>query len=215
MNATPLTVTPPDSRPPHRHIAIEGPIGVGKTTLAQLIAERWAMRTLLERPQDNPFLERFYREGARYALPAQELAAAQSAGLALVADFMPQKNDIFARLTLGDDEWQRYRTLAERIDVPAPVPDLVVYLQASPEVLYARIHKRGIPMELQIGDVYLRSLCDAYNEFFYHYDRTPVLTVAAEHLNPLDSPDDLALLMTRIETMRGRKESFVKGGLDR
>lgn len=70
-------------------------------------------------------------------------------------------------------------------------------------------------MELQIGDAYLRSLCDAYNEFFYHYDRTPVLTVAAEHLNPLDSPDDLALLMTRIETMRGRKESFVKGGADR
>ncbi|MEX3612895.1 MAG: deoxynucleoside kinase, partial [Burkholderia gladioli] len=78
---------------------------------------------------------------------------------------------------------------------------------ASPEVLYARIQKRGIAMELQIGD--------AYNEFFYHYDRTPVLTVAAEHLHPLDSPDDLALLMTRIETMRGRKESFVKGGADR
>ncbi len=227
MSATPLTVVAPDSRPPHRYIAIEGPIGVGKTSLAQLIAERWAMRALLERAQDNPFLERFYREGARHALPAQlsfalqraqqahELAAAQAAGLALVADFMPQKNEIFARLTLGDDEWQLYRTLAERIDVPSPAPDLVVYLQASPEVLYARIQKRGIAMELQIGDAYLRSLCDAYNEFFYHYDRTPVLTVAAEHLNPLDSPDDLALLMTRIETMRGRKESFVKGGADR
>ncbi|WP_186264525.1 deoxynucleoside kinase [Burkholderia gladioli] len=227
MNATPLTVTPPDPRPPHRYIAIEGPIGVGKTSLAALIAERWAMRPLLERPQDNPFLERFYREGARYALPAQlsfalqraqqaqELAAAQAAGLAIVADYMPQKNEIFARLTLGDDEWQLYRALAERVDVPAPAPDLVVYLQATPEVLYARIQKRGIAMELQIGDAYLRSLCDAYNEFFYHYDRTPVLTVAAEHLNPLDSPDDLALLMTRIETMRGRKESFVKGGADR
>jgi deoxyguanosine kinase len=227
MNATPLTVTPPDPRPPHRYIAIEGPIGVGKTSLATLLAERWGMGTLLERPQDNPFLERFYREGARYALPAQlafslqrarqagEIAAAQAAGAALVADFMPQKNEIFARLTLADDEWQLYRALAERIDAPAPAPDLVVYLQASPEVLYARIQKRGVAMELQIGDAYLRALCDAYNEFFYHYDRTPVLTVAAEHLNPLDSPDDLALLMTRIETMRGRKESFVKGGAGR
>ncbi|MBI0326238.1 deoxynucleoside kinase [Burkholderia plantarii] len=227
MNATPLTVTPPDPRPPHRYLAIEGPIGVGKTSLATLLAERWGMGTLLERPQDNPFLERFYREGARYALPAQlafalqrarqtaEIAAAQAAGAALVADFMPQKNEIFARLTLADDEWQLYRALAERIDAPAPAPDLVVYLQASPEVLYARIQKRGVAMELQIGDAYLRALCDAYNEFFYHYDRTPVLTVAAEHLNPLDSPDDLALLMTRIETMRGRKESFVKGGVGR
>ncbi|MEX3526168.1 MAG: deoxynucleoside kinase [Burkholderia sp.] len=213
MNATPLTVTPPDPRPPHRYIAIEGPIGVGKTSLATLFAERWAMRPLLERPQDNPFLERFYREGARHALSAQLSfalqRAQQAAGLAIVADFMPQKNEIFARLTLGEDEWPLYRALAERVDVPAPAPapDLVVYLQASPEVLYARLQKRGIAMELQIGD--------AYNEFFYHYDRTPVLTVAAEHLNPLDSPDDLALLMTRIETMRGRKESFVKGGADR
>ncbi|KAF1025573.1 MAG: Deoxyguanosine kinase [Burkholderia plantarii] len=226
MNATPLTVTPPDSRPPYRHLVIEGPIGVGKTTLATLIAERWQMRARLERPQDNPFLERFYREGARYALPAQlafalqradqarELAALQAEGTTFVSDYMPQKNEIFARLTLPDDEWQLYRTLAAHVDVAAPAPDLVVYLQASPEVLYARIQKRGIAMELQIGDSYLRALCDAYNEFFYHYDRTPVLTVAAEHLNPLDSPDDLALLMARIETMRGRKESFVKGDTD-
>jgi deoxyadenosine/deoxycytidine kinase len=87
----------------------------------------------------------------------------------------------------------------------------VVYLQASPEVLFARIQKRAVPMELQISDAYLHSLCDAYNEFFYHYDRTPVLTVNAEHLNPLDSDADLALLVERIETMRGRKEFFVKG----
>ena len=83
-----------------------------------------------------------------------------------------------------------------------------IYLNAK---LFARIQKRGLPMELQIGDAYLRALVDAYNEFFYHYDRTPVLTVAAEHLNPLDSPEDFALLVERIETMRGRKEFFVKG----
>lgn len=200
MNSTPLTVTAPDWRPPCRYLAIEGPIGVGKTTLATLLAERWSMRALLERPQDNPFLERFYRDTARYALPTQlafalqrerqarEIAAAHEANTPIVADFMPQKNEIFARLTLPDDEWQLYRSLAAHLDAPAPAPDLVVYLQASPEVLFSRIQKRGEPMELQIGDAYLRSLCDAYNEFFYHYDRTPVLTVAAEHLNPLDSP---------------------------
>ncbi|AOK28828.1 deoxyadenosine kinase [Burkholderia singularis] len=227
MNAIPLTVTAPDSRPPCRYLAIEGPIGVGKTTLATLLAERWSMRTLLERPQDNPFLERFYRDNARYALPTQlafalqrerqahELAAAYQAHAPIVADFLPQKNDIFARLTLPDDEWQLYRALASHLNAPAIAPDLVVYLQASPEVLFARIQKRGEPMEQQISDAYLRSLCDAYNEFFYHYDRTPVLTVAAEHLNPLGSPEDLALLADRIATMRGRKESFVKGGGDR
>jgi deoxyguanosine kinase len=231
---TPLTVTAPDLRPPHRYIVIEGPIGVGKTTLASLLAERWAMQPLLERPQDNPFLERFYRDTARYALPTQlafalqraqqarELNALLQTGRPVVADFMPQKNEIFARLNLPDDEWQLYRALAAHVDAApgsapstdaqhAPTPDLVVYLQASPEVLFARIQKRGMPMEMQIGDAYLRALADAYNEFFYHYDRTPVLTVAAEHLNPLDSPEDLALLVERIETMRGRKEFFVKG----
>ncbi|WP_323121815.1 deoxynucleoside kinase [Burkholderia alba] len=227
MNAAPLTVTAPDWRPPCRYLVIEGPIGVGKTTLARLLGERWSMQTLLERPQDNPFLERFYRDTARYALPAQlsfalqrarqaqEIVAAHQAGTPLVTDFMTQKNDIFARLTLPDDEWHLYRALASHVDVPSPTPDLVVYLQATPEVLFARIQKRGLPMELQISDTYLRALCDAYNEFFYHYDRTPVLTVAAEHLNPLESPEDLALLVERIETMRGRKEFFVKGGAAR
>ena len=104
-----------------------------------------------------------------------------------------------------------YREIASRIDTSAPAPDLVVYLQASPEVLFARIQKRALPMELQISDAYLRALCDAYNDFFYHYDATPLLTVNAEHLNPLDSDADLALLVDRIESMRGRKEFFVKG----
>jgi deoxyguanosine kinase len=235
MNATPLTVTAPQLHPPFRYIAIEGPIGVGKTSLARRLAERWSMHPLFERPQDNPFLERFYRDTGRYALPAQlhfalqraqqaqEVAAIHAAGTPLIADFMTDKNDIFARLTLPEDEWLLYRALAARIDAQAPrgavagnpgaapAPDFVVYLQASPEVLFARIQKRAVPMELQISDAYLHALCDAYNEFFYHYDRTPVLTVNAEHLNPLDSDADLALLVERIGTMRGRKEFFVKG----
>jgi deoxyadenosine/deoxycytidine kinase len=235
MSTSPLTVTAPQLRPPFRYIAIEGPIGVGKTSLARRLAERWSMQPVFERPQDNPFLERFYRDTGRYALAAQlhfalqraqqaqEVAAAYAAGTALIADFMTEKNEIFARLTLPEDEWQLYRALAKQIDAQtprgttagspgtAPAADFVVYLQASPEVLFARIQKRAIPMELQISNAYLHSLCDAYNDFFYHYDRTPVLTVNAEHLNPLDSDADLALLVERIETMRGRKEFFVKG----
>jgi deoxyguanosine kinase len=235
MSVTPLTVVAPQLRPPFNYIAIEGPIGVGKTSLARRLAERWSMHELFERPQDNPFLERFYRDNSRYALAAQlhfalqraqqaqEVAAIHAAGIPLIADFMTEKNDIFARLTLPEDEWQLYRALAARVDQQtlrgiasgnpgaAPAPDFVVYLQASPEVLFARIQKRAIAMELQISDAYLHALCDAYNDFFYHYDRTPVLTVSAEHLNPLDSDADLALLVERIETMRGRKEFFVKG----
>jgi deoxyadenosine/deoxycytidine kinase len=223
MSSPPLTVVAPDLRSPFRYLAIEGPIGVGKTSLVQRLAERWSMHAIYERPQDNPFLERFYRDTSRYALQTQlhfalqrahqvqEISAAHSAGAPLIADFMTQKNDVFARLTLPDDEWQLYRALAVRVDAPGPVPDLVVYLQASPEVLFSRIQKRAVPMELQISDAYLRALCDAYNEFFYHYDGTPVLTVNAEHLNPLESDADLALLIERMESMRGRKEFFVKG----
>ncbi|KMZ11510.1 Deoxyadenosine kinase / Deoxyguanosine kinase [Candidatus Burkholderia humilis] len=223
MSVPPLTVTAPQLRPPHRYISIEGPIGVGKTTLATLLTERWSMRTLFERPQDNPFLERFYRDTTRHALATQLSFALQRVTQAreamnllagntpLIADFLAQKSEIFARLTLPDDEFQLYKDIASRIETNGPAPDLVVYLQASPEVLFSRIQKRAMPMELQISDSYLRALSDAYNEFFYHFDAAPVLTVNAEHLNPLTSEDDLTLLVERIESMRGRKEFFVKG----
>jgi len=223
MSTPPLTVTVPAARPPLRYLAIEGAIGVGKTALATRLAQRWSMQTLFDASADNPFLDRFYRDTTRHALSAQlrfalqreeqaeRIAALRTADTPLVTDFVVQKSDLFASLTLGADELALYRTLATRLDTPAPPPELVVYLQATPEVLFARIQKRANPVELQIPDAFLRALCDSYNEFFYHYDDAPVLTVGAEHLNPLDSDDDLALIAGRIETMRGRKEFFVKG----
>lgn len=223
MSTPPLTVTAPAARPPLRYIAIEGAIGVGKTALATRLAQRWSMQTLFDASADNPFLDRFYRDTTRHALSAQlyfalqreeqsqRVAASLANGTPLVTDFLPRKSDLFAALTLGADELALYRALAARLQAAAPPPDLVVYLQATPEVLFSRIQKRANPVELQIPDAWLRALCDSYNEFFYHYDDAPVLTVGAEHLNPLDSDDDLALIAGRIETMRGRKEFFVKG----
>lgn len=222
-NAPPVTVTAPDLRAPYRYIAIEGPIGAGKTSLAHRLAERWPMRTLLERPEANPFLERFYGDMPRYALPTELQFAVQRAqeaelsaqllarGGTLVTDFIAQKSGIFARLTLGDDEWRLYQRLAEGIAcADAPVPDLVIHLQASPATLLARIAKRARAEEARISESYLRELSEAYDQFFYHYDHSPVLTVNTEHLNLLESDTDFALLIEHIETMRGRKASFAK-----
>lgn len=223
MNTPPVTVTAPDLRAPHRYIAIEGPIGAGKTSLAHRLAERWPMRTLLERPEANPFLERFYGDMPRYALSTELHFALQRAdeshqsaewlaqGTAIITDFMTHKSAIFARLTLNDDEWRLYQALTGRIDMTkAPVPDLVIHLQASPATLLARVQKRARAEEGRISEAYLRELSNAYDQFFFHYDDSPVLTVNTEHLNLLESDADFALLLERVETMRGRKASFVK-----
>jgi deoxyguanosine kinase len=225
MNIPPVTVVAPDLRAPHRYIAIEGPIGAGKTSLAQRLAERWPMRTLFERPEANPFLGRFYGDMARYALATELQFALQRAeearataewlakGAAVITDFIPRKSAIFARLTLPEDEWRLYQALTERTDTAdAPAPDLVVHLQASAPTLLSRVQKRARPDEHTISEAYLRQLGDAYDQFFYHYDDSPVLTVNTEHLNLLESDADFALLVEQIETMRGRKASFVKAG---
>ena len=203
-----------------KHIVIEGPIGVGKTSLATRLAERLRAHSILEQPEANPFLERFYRDSARYALSTQlsflfkrieqlrDLARRELFDQVFVADFLLEKDALFASLTLADDELALYRRIYLNLSVQAPTPDLVIYLDASPASLLARIAERGRPMESSISEVYLEQLCEAYTRFFYEYDVAPLLTVNTEHLDPANDDGDFEQLLDRVRQMRGRREFF-------
>jgi deoxyguanosine kinase len=206
-----------------RHIVIEGPIGVGKTSLAQRMSERLRSETILEAPEANPFLERFYRDSARYAFPTQlhflfqrieqlrALTARDRFESTFIADFLLEKDALFASLTLADDELALYTKIFMNLAVQAPVPDLVIYLEAPPTALLSRIAERGRPMEVSISEEYLAQLCDAYTRFFYQYDAAPLLTVNTEHLDPAHVEGDFELLLERVRAMRGRREFFNRG----
>ena len=207
-----------------RHIVVEGPIGVGKTSLARRLAEHLDADLLLEQPEANPFLARFYQNRQRYALQTQLCflfqRLDQMRGLAqpelftrtVISDYLMEKELLFAGLTLGDDEYGLYRQIYDRVSRQAgPAPDLVIYLQASPETLISRVRKRGIEMERKISDDYLALLGETYTRFFHDYAAAPVIVVNSERLNFVDDPDDFLLLVQRIETMRGPREYFNRG----
>jgi deoxyadenosine/deoxycytidine kinase len=207
--------------PPHlRHVVIEGPIGVGKTSLARKLAARFSARLVLEQANENPFLERFYRDSARYALPTQifflfqrvqqlrDLAQQDLFDALVVGDFLLDKDALFARLNLAPDELKLYEQIHAHLSPQAPTPDLVIYLQAQPETLIERVGRRALAVEAGITEAYLRALNDAYVRFFHDYDSAPLLVVNTEHLNPADRGTDFDLLLTRIERMRGRREYF-------
>jgi len=204
----------------YRYVVVEGPIGAGKTSLSRRLAERAGAHMLLEQPQDNPFLERFYRDSARYALPTQmfflfqrvqQLAELKQLDLfqsAIVSDFLLEKDRLFARLTLADDELRLYEQVHDQLKPGTASPDLVIYLQARPETLVERVGRRGNPIESGISETYLRALADSYTRFFHSYEAAPVLVVNTEHLNPVDRDEDFELLLDRIDKLRGRREYF-------
>jgi deoxyguanosine kinase len=204
----------------HRYIVVEGPIGCGKTSLATKLAQRMNATTLLEDAKANPFLAQFYRDMRRYALPTQLFFLFQRVGQLeslkqpdmfakpTVADFTLARDTLFARMTLDDAEYQLYRQIYEHVKPQAPVPDLVIYLQASVNTLVARVKKRGNPIESGIDEDYLRRLSEAYTRYFYEYSDGPLLIVNSEKLNFVDNPEHLDLLIERINGMRGGREFF-------
>lgn len=204
----------------YRYVVVEGPIGVGKTSLAKRLAERLKSGLLLERPEQNPFLPRFYQDMARFALPTQlfflfqrigqlrDLAQMDLFNRVTVSDFLLEKDPLFARLTLSGDELHLYQRIYDSLRLQAPRPDLVIYLQAQPSTLYERVRRRGVEFERPISADYLAVLADSYSRFFHHYSGSPVLIVNSERLNFVRDEGDLDLLIERVGAMRGVREFF-------
>lgn len=202
------------------YIVVEGPIGSGKTTLAHKLADRYNAQLLVEQAEANPFLTRFYQEPGRYALQTQlfflfqrgnqlrELAQRDLFGAATVADFFLEKDPLFARITLDNQEFQLYRQIFQHLQVQAPAPDLVIYLQTPLDALQERVQQRNISYEQNISRDYLHKLSDAYSEFFHQYDAAPLLIVNNDKLNIATEDASLTLLIERIMQMRGRREFF-------
>ena len=200
-----------------RYIVVEGPIGVGKTSLAKRLAKSFASQLILEQAEDNPFLERFYRTGRQSALPTQLFFLFQRArqieqirqsdmfSPVRIADFLLQKDRLFAEINLDAHELGLYQQVADTLELDPPVPDLVVYLQAPAPVLLKRVAARGIPYEQLIEPEYLERLGDAYARFFYDYDAAPLLIVNAATIDPIHRQSDYQeLLQTILRVKHGR-----------
>ena len=207
------------------YVVVEGPIGVGKTTLAKKLAQSFGSDLLLEGASENPFLEKFYENPQAAALPTQLHFLLQRAkqlrqmkqedmfAPVRVADFLIEKDRLFAELTLDEDELDLYEQVYANLTLDAPTPDLVVYLQAPVEVLLERINKRGLKYEQFIETGYLERLCDTYVQFFYQYNDAPLLIVNAADIDFANNEDDYQLLLERIMKNRSGRHYFNPGML--
>jgi len=203
-----------------RYIVVEGPIGVGKTNLARKLATSLSADLVLEEVYENPFLERFYRDGQSAALPAQmfflfsrarqieDLRQSDMFASVRVSDYLFSKDQLFADLNLSADELALYNQVVASLHIEAPVPDLVIYLQASVDSLLERIARRGVSIERAIDRRYLENLTDAYARFFHAYVEGPLLIVNASQIDPINNPSDYELLFQQIEKTTGGRHFF-------
>ena len=207
-----------------RYIAVEGPIGVGKTTLARALGSEFDSRIVFEQVEENPFLRRFYEEPRTYAFQAQlffllsryrqqrQLAQQDLFNQSTVADYLFAKDHIFAQINLDGDELALYRQLFNLLNSRLPKPDLVVYLQARGEVLYERLRKRDRDYERRITPAYVDKVAEAYRDFFFYYDETPLLVVDSSEVDFVANSDDLADLIREIRGMGPGVQHYIPLG---
>lgn len=207
-----------------RYIVVEGPIGVGKTSLVEMIGDSFGSRIILERVTDNPFLPRFYQNPARYAFQAQmffllsryqqqqELSQQELFNQSIVCDYLFAKDRIFASVNLEDDELVLYQQMYELIDQRVPRPDLVIYLQAPTEVLQQRIKLRGRGYEREISRDYIEAINDAYNRYFFSYNETPLLIINTAEVDFVRNPEDFQDLVREIQRMKKGVQFYIPLG---
>ena len=202
------------------YIVVEGPIGVGKTSLARRLGDTFGSDLVLENPENNPFLERFYRSPKHFALPTQlyflfqrirqlqELMQDDLFSTGRVADFLLEKDILFAQVTLDDDEYRLYQQVYNNLSIDVPQPDLVIYLQAPIDVLMGRVRRRGIRYEADIHPEYLQRLSDAYTAYFHRYSVSPLLIVNAAEMNFVEKEEHYHALVDHISTIGSGKHFF-------
>jgi len=209
-----------ESLSPPQFLVVEGPIGVGKTSLVKRLAETFNAELLLELAEENPFLEKFYRDRRSTAFQtqlyfllqrSQQLSGLQQHDLfmqSMITDFMLEKDRLFAELNLDHNELALYEQIYRNLSMQSPTPDLVVYLQAPVDTLMYRVQKRGRRGEREMDPGYLQKLLEVYNEYFSHYDSSPLLIINTAHINPLESEEDYQLLVEKICTIKAGRHFF-------